>query len=113
MRRAIVLALVTSNCLGATSPAAASPKPLKTKQGASRASEPAASTSPEPDANVIPLLKQHFEYVLPGSCVTEIKKGPEFKCAGPDKDHLTCSGIVVAVHGKVDDCLQINVVKEK
>ena len=113
MRRAIVLALVTSICLGATSSAADSAKSLKTHKGQDAGVAPSASDVPEPDANVIPPLKQHFEYVLPGSCVTEIKKGPEFKCAGPDKDHLTCSGIVVAVHGKVDDCLQINVVKEK
>ena len=113
MRRAIVLALVTSICLGATSSAADKPKPLKTQTDPSATTGLVGVYRLEPDANVIPPLKQHFEYVLPGSCVTEIKKGPEFKCAGPDKDHLTCSGIVVAVHGKVDDCLQINVMKEK
>ena len=113
MRRAIVLALVTNIIMTATSPAADSPKPLKTQRGAPRASGAENGTAPLPDSDVLPPLKQHFEYVLPGSCVTAIAKGPEFKCQGPDKDHLTCSGISVTVHGKVDDCLQINVVREK
>ena len=113
MRRAIVLALVTNIIMTATSPAADKPKPLKTqKDDSSIGAEPLANW-PLPDSAVLPPLKQHFEYVLPGSCVAAIAKGPEVKCQGPDKDHLTCSGISVTVHGKVDDCLQINVVKEK
>lgn len=68
---------------------------------------------PLPDPNVIQPLKQHFEYVLPRTCVSAIAIGEDFKCTGPDKESLKCSGIVVTVRGKIDECLEINVVKDE
>jgi len=65
---------------------------------------------------VLPPLKQHFEYVLGSTCngaEVQISKGPSFRCSGPDKEHLVCSGTVITVKGKLDDCFQINVVKDK
>ena len=65
---------------------------------------------------VLPPLKQHFEYVLGSTCngaEVQIAKGPSFRCTGLDKEHLNCTGTVVTVHGKLDDCLSINVVKDK
>jgi len=62
---------------------------------------------------VTPPLKQHFEYVLGGECVTRIEKGPDFECRGRDKEHLTCKGIIIITHGKADACMSINVVREK
>lgn len=62
---------------------------------------------------IVPPLKQHFEYVLPGSCIAAVTAGPDAKCVGPDKDKLNCSGLVVTVKGKLDDCIQINVIKDK
>lgn len=64
---------------------------------------------------ITPPLKQHFEYILHSTCNGEevhIAKGPEFKCTGPDKDHLHCTGISISVKGVVDSCLDINVVKD-
>lgn len=63
--------------------------------------------------DIIPPLKQHFEYVLPPSCISTITAGPNTKCAGPDKEKMICTGLVITVKGKLDDCLQINVVKDK
>lgn len=112
MRRAIVLAMVTSICLTTASRAAVPPKPLKMHISVSGSPTDRAATIPLPDPDVIPPLKQHFEYILPGSCVTAIEKTQNFKCIGPDKEHLKCEGITVTVRGKIDECLQINVVKE-
>lgn len=113
MRRAIVLICAVTTSLGMASSAAETRKPLKAHKDAYGALESPPTDSPLPDANVIQPLKQHLEYVLPGSCVVAIEKGPGFKCIGPDKDHLKCQGISVTVHGKIGDCFEVNVVKDK
>lgn len=64
---------------------------------------------------ITPPLKQHFEYVLHSTCngaEVHIAKGPDFKCVGPDKGHLVCTGIDITVKGVVDSCLDIHVIKD-
>lgn len=136
MRRAIVLVLAFYPFLGTTSPAAEKPKPLKTKkdspetcltcpgavvipyQSAPLSDNMQAETCTLPTVGaecrpIMPPLKQHFEYILPGSCVAAIEKGKDFKCKGPDKDHLKCEGISLTVRGHIDECLEIHVEKDK
>lgn len=113
MRRATVLVLAFYPFLGTTSPAAQTSKPLKTQETSPGTVVLSGTTAPLPNSYVIQPLKQHFEYILPGSCVSAIEKTPEFKCKGPDKDHLKCEGISLTIRGKVDECLEIHVEKEK
>lgn len=120
MRRRILLAMILFTFRGHIAFADDSAKPLKTQNGGPtiRTAQHMMAGSrnqddPLPDPEIIPPLKQHFEYVLPTTCVVAVTAGPKFRCAGPDKEHLVCSGLQITVKGKVDDCLQINVVKDK
>lgn len=74
-------------------------------------------------AGVLPPLKQHFEYVATSACFStytldgveylKVKAGPNFKCTGTDKENLACVGEMMTTKDKFDDCLSINVVKDK
>lgn len=109
MRRATVLVLAVLPFLGTTLPAALKAKLLKTHDDGISSGVLAMNSKIEPDTTP----KQHFEYILPGSCVAAIEKTPAFKCSGPDRDHLKCQGISLTIRGKVDECLEIHVEKEK
>lgn len=65
---------------------------------------------------VVPPLPQHFEYVLQGKTCNNapivLVPSDTFRCAGPDKEHLVCTGMTITVHSKVDDCMQLNVVHD-
>ena len=37
---------------------------------------------------------QRVEYVVSGRCITKIAMKHDGECSGPDKDHMTCSGIL-------------------
>lgn len=52
---------------------------------------------------------QRVELVVSGPCVKAIKPGRNFECKGPDKDHMTCRGILVSYESS---CAQIHVVSD-
>jgi len=74
------------------------------------------SLSAQDNPKVIPPMPQHFEYVLQGKQCNNspivIGPGEHFRCVGKDKEHLICSDIPITVRGQLDNCLQINVVRD-
>lgn len=52
---------------------------------------------------------QRVELVLPGPCVEAISPGKNFECRGPDKEHMTCKGIILKFSPA---CMQVHAVRD-